>query len=184
MSQTTFSSSIVVPTRLVFLMWLTFTVEELYGISLSFLGIYPRELTGLIGIFTAPLIHDSLVHLGSNTFPILFLGPALYYFYHNVAREVFLQCYFITNLFVWILGRSSYHIGASGLIYGIASFLIFYGIFKKDMKSLLISLIVLSFYWTLIYGIFPNQPGVSWESHLFGGLVGAASAFLNSRRHK
>jgi len=177
MGETTISRAIIVPARMVFLMWLAFTAEHSYGYDFGVYGIYPRTWEGLIGIATGPLIHGNLLHLASNTFPILFLGTALYFFYPNIAKWVFIICYAGTGILVWIFARSSFHIGASGVIYSIASFLIFYGVFKKDLKSLIISLIVLSLYWTLLYGIFPGQSGVSWESHLFGALVGAILAF-------
>lgn len=185
MSKPTFLGSIIVPSRLVFLMWLVFWIEQFLSHDLGFLGILPRTKFGLIGILTAPLIHGNIVHLISNTFPLLFLGTTVYFFYDVIARKVFLQCYFFTGLLVWGFARSSsFHIGASGLIYGLAAFLIFFGIFRKDLRSLLISVIILSFYWTLIYGILPNQPGISWESHIFGAAVGAAVAYVQSKRSK
>ena len=92
------------------------------------------------------------------------------------VKKVFVICYFLTNVLVWLFARPSLHIGASGIVYGIAFFLIFYGFFKKDFKSLLISLIIIFFYGGLVYGLFPNQPGISWESHLIGAIVGGYTA--------
>jgi len=172
-----FKGGLIVPSRLVFLMWLIFTVSEFYHLNLSVFGILPREFLGLIGIFTAPLVHGSAVHIISNTIPLLILGGTLYFFYEKIAPKVFFSCYFITNILVWIIGRKNLHIGASGLVYGLAAFLIFYGFFKKDMKSLIISVVILFFYAGMIYGIFPNQPGISWESHLAGAVVGAFTAY-------
>ena len=163
-------------------MWLSFSVENFYGIDLGFLGIYPRTEMGLIGIITAPLVHGNIIHLVSNTLPFLILGTTLYYFYDRISRNVFLQCYFIPGVLVWLFARSSYHVGASGLIYALASFLIFLGLFRKDTRSILISIIIITFYWTLIYGILPENPKVSWESHVFGGLVGVGSAYLASKK--
>jgi len=168
--------SIHIPARLVFLMWAVFSVEHFWHVDFGIFGIYPREPFGLIGIFAAPLLHGNIIHLSYNTLPVLFLGTAVYFFYRSIGNKVFYHCYFITGSLVWIFGRSSIHIGASGLIYGLASFLIFYGFFKKDFKSLIISAVVIFFYGSLIYGIMPNQPGVSWESHLLGGIVGFGSA--------
>jgi len=184
MSNSTISQAIIVPSRMVFLMWLAYTAEQFYSYNLGVFGIYPRTLPGMVGILTGPLIHGNVIHLVSNTFPILFLGTTLYFFYSSIAPRVFIQCYLGTGFMVWIFGRESFHIGASGVIYSIASFLIFFGIFKKDLKSLIISLIVVSLYWTLLYGIFPGQRGVSWESHLFGALVGGATAFVFSKVKK
>lgn len=165
-------------------MWVVFTVQFFLGFDFSRFGILPRTLHGLIGILTAPLIHGNSVHIISNTIPLLFLGWTLFFFYESIARTVFLICYFATDLLVWLFARPSMHIGASGIVYGLACFLIFYGLFKKDFKSLAISVIIIFFYGGMVYGIFPNQPGISWESHLIGAIVGGYTAmyFARSRR--
>ncbi len=168
--------------RFVFLMWLVYSLEFFLGIDLSGLGILPRTTQGLLGIFTAPLIHGNSVHIISNTIPLMFLGWTLFFFYENIARQVFLICYFLTNILVWMFARPSMHIGASGIVYGIAFFLIFYGFFRKDFKSLAISAIIIFFYGGLVYGLFPNQPGISWESHLIGAIVGGYAAMNFARR--
>jgi membrane associated rhomboid family serine protease len=173
-----FFGSSVIPFRLVFLMWLAFSLEFFYGFDFGFLGIKPRTLEGLIGIFTAPIIHGGLSHLISNTLPLLFLGSTLFFFYERIGRIVFLRCYFITNILVWIFSpRVSYHIGASGLIYGLSAFLIFFGLLRKDFMSLLISIVVIIFYGGIFYGVLPLDERISWESHLAGALVGTITAF-------
>lgn len=170
--------SSVVPLRLVFFMWVVFTLEYYFYVNLGWLGIRPRTLTGLIGILTAPLIHGGLGHLLSNTVPLLFLGMVLFYFYPRIAAVVFARCYLITNMLVWLLSpRVSYHIGASGLVYGLSAFLIFFGLLRWDFWSLLISAVVFLMYGGIFYGIFPDNPHVSWESHLAGVLVGLSSAY-------
>lgn len=170
--------SIIVPSRMVFFMWLVFFIETRYSIDLSMFGILPRELLGLIGVLVGPLIHGSVVHLASNTFPLLFLGTALYYFYGNLATRVFLISYLGTGVLVWLFARTTFHIGASGLIYGIAFFLFFSGLFRRELKSLLIAIVVVLVYGGLIWGILPSIPGISWESHVAGTLVGGVLAFL------
>jgi len=184
MEQRTFFGSSVVPFRLVFFMWAIYSIEFFYQIDLGWLGIKPRTLTGLIGIVTAPLIHGNLSHLISNTIPLLFLGSMLFYFYPRLGGIVFLRCYLATNLLVWLLSpRVSYHIGASGLVYGLSSFLIFFGLLRRDFWSLLISTIVMVMYGGIFYGVLPGNPHVSWESHLAGAVVGLVSAvgFQKSR---
>lgn len=161
-------------------MWAVYFLEVTFQISLSIYGILPRTLYGLIGILTAPLLHGSVGHLVSNTMPLLILGTMLYMFYDRIANRVFLQCYFVTGVLVWLFARPSFHIGASGLIYGLAFFLIFFGFFRKDFKSLLISLIIMVFYGYLFYGVLPTQSHVSYESHLMGGIVGFFSAIRTS----
>jgi membrane associated rhomboid family serine protease len=176
-SKSIFNSS-ATPFRLVFIMWLVFSIQFFYHVDLGFLGIKPRNFWGLIGIFTAPMVHGNYMHLLSNTFPLLFLGTVLFFFYERVGTVVFFRCYFITNVLVWIFSpRASYHIGASGLIYGLASFLIFFGLLRQDFLSILISVAVIITYGGIFYGVLPMDPSVSWESHLAGALVGAVTAF-------
>jgi len=159
-------------------MWLAFSIEFFYGIDLSFLGIMPRSFVGLIGILTAPMIHGDLGHLISNTLPLLFLGSVLFFFYERIGRTVFFRCYFFTNILVWLFSpRASYHIGASGLIYGLSAFLIFFGLLRKDFVSLLISIGIMFIYGGIFYGVLPIDPHISWESHLAGALVGTVTAF-------
>ncbi len=177
-------SSAVVPFRFVFLMWVAFCMDFLLGFHLSNLGITPRTTYGLIGIATAPLLHANIPHLVSNTIPMIFLGGVLFYFYPKVANKVFISCYFFTNVMVWVFARGGFnHIGASGLIYGLAFFLMFFGVFRKDMKSIFISLVVILLYSGLFFGLFPTIPGISWESHLFGGVVGVIAAYYFSKSY-
>ncbi|MDA1119394.1 MAG: rhomboid family intramembrane serine protease [Bacteroidetes bacterium] len=145
------------------------------------MGIYPRTFSGLAGILAAPLLHSDGLHLASNTLPFIVLGSALYIFYNRIASAVFIQCYFFPSILVWIFGRSSFHIGASGLIYALAFFLMAFGLFQKNFRSLLISLIIIILYGGLFYGILPANPGLSWESHLMGAIVGVATASAYSR---
>ncbi len=176
-----YNNSIVPPLRLTFIMWAVFSFESFFNIDLGFLGILPRHLSGLIGIFTAPMIHGNTMHIASNTAPLIFLGATLYLFYNKIANRVFIQCYLLTGFLVWVFARPFYHIGASGLIYSLASFLISFGFFRKDFKSIIISAVILIFYGGLAYGVMPNQQGVSWESHLLGVIVGLGTAFGFSR---
>ena len=179
-----FFSSSVVPFRLAFIMWAVFSFEFYFGYNLAWLGIRPRTLTGLIGLFTAPLLHSGLTHIISNTIPLLFLGSLIFFFYERIGGIVFFRCYIITNLLVWLLSpRDSYHIGASGLIYGLSSFLIFFGILRKDFWSLFISVVVFLMYGGIFYGVLPSDPRISWESHLAGAIVGAVTAFNLRKRN-
>jgi membrane associated rhomboid family serine protease len=177
-----FNSS-VVPFRLVFLMWAAFYVEFFWGWPLHYFGIAPRSPMGLIGIVTAPMLHGGLNHLISNTFPLLFLGTVLFFFYERIAGTVFFRAYFWTNILVWLFARQdTNHIGASGVVYGLAFFLIFFGIFRRDLTSILISIGIILMYGGVIYGVFPTDPEISWESHLAGGLVGTYTAVEFSKK--
>ncbi|HLT82517.1 MAG TPA: rhomboid family intramembrane serine protease [Cyclobacteriaceae bacterium] len=183
MNRSSLFNSSIVPLRIVFLMWLMFSLEAYYGWPLSVFGIIPRTLPGVIGIVTSPLLHGNIFHLLSNTVPMLFLGSVLYFFYPRLAPTVFFRAYFWTNLLVWLFARpNSIHIGASGIVYALAFFLIFFGIFYRDFRSLIITVVVFMLYGGVFYGILPGDPHVSWESHFAGALVGIGSALTLSRK--
>jgi membrane associated rhomboid family serine protease len=173
-----FKRSLVFASILITLLWLIKAYELLFETSLGFLGIYPMTLKGTIGIFTSPLIHGDPFHLLSNTFPLIMLVVGLFYFYHRIAFKVFALIYILTGIGVWLVARNAYHIGASGIIYGIMAFLFFVGLFNKDNKSMVVSLIVLFLYGGMIAGFFPSDQKVSYESHLMGAFSGVIAAFL------
>jgi membrane associated rhomboid family serine protease len=184
MAETSWFDSSKVPFRLVLIMWVVFFIEYFSGIPLSLFGIVPWTPMGLIGIVTGPILHGSFNHLLSNTVPLLFLGSVLYFFYPKIGGTVFFRSYFWTNIMFWLFGRhDSSHIGASGVVYGLAFFLIFFGIFRRDFTSLLITVVVIILYGSVIYGVLPTDPRVSWESHFAGALVGIYTAIgLSSKK--
>ncbi len=163
------------------LFWVIKIIEEFAGIDLGRLGIYPRSFEGLFGLIFWPFIHGNYEHLISNTATFFVLGASILFFYPNIAYKVALYLFLITGIGVWLFARPSYHIGASGMIYGFASFLFFSGVFRKDNRSVVISLVVAFLYGGMFYGIFPLYPGVSYESHLIGLLAGiyCANIFKN-----
>ena len=164
--------SIIFPVLFVSLLWLVKIIEITDNIHLWYYGIYPRSIEGLPGIILAPFIHGNLNHLIDNSIPLFFLSWALFYFYNKVSYQVFFIIYFSTGIAVWIFARPAYHIGASGLIYGLGSFIFFSGIIRQNINLLAISLLVAFLYGSMIWGIFPYRVGVSWESHLAGGVIG------------
>lgn len=170
--------TIVLPLFFVIFMWIVNIYQFVFGIPLSELGIYPRDYHTLFTIFTAPIVHGSWEHLISNSLPIFILGTALFITYNKIGLLIWFLIHCFTGLMVWAFARESYHVGASGIIYGVATFLFFSGIFRLDIKSIAISLFVALFYGGLVWGVFPLDNGVSWESHLFGGLVGLVLAFM------
>jgi membrane associated rhomboid family serine protease len=160
-------------------MWLINVFQFILQLDFGSLGIHPRDKTTLIGILTSPLIHGNWQHLFANTLPVLILGLVLFLTYEKFAVKVWLLIYLFTGLLVWLFARgTSYHIGASGIIYGLASFLLFSGFFRMDIKSIAIACGVSVFYGGMVWGIFPLENGVSWESHLFGGISGLMLAYL------
>jgi len=165
--------SIIVPGVFVFLMWFVKIVELLFEIDLSEFGIYPLAAKGLPGIFFSPLIHQDFEHLFNNSIPLFFLATAVFYFYSEVALKVFFWTYILTGFFVWIAGREAWHIGASGLIYGLASFLFFSGIIRRYYRLIALSLLVVFLYGSMVWGMLPDlYKNVSWESHMLGFFSG------------
>jgi membrane associated rhomboid family serine protease len=165
--------SMIIPFIIVFLMWLVKIVELLFEIDLSRFGIYPLTIRGLPGILFSPLIHADFHHLFNNSLPLFFLSIALFYFYSEVALKVFVWSYFITGLLVWIAGREAWHIGASGLVYGLASFLFFSGIIRRYFRLIALSLLIVFLYGSMVWGLFPGvYKNVSWESHMLGFFSG------------
>jgi len=161
----------------IFILWIIKLIEWVKEVDLGFYGILPRTLKGSIGIITGPLIHGDAIHLMSNTIPLIILGIGLFYFYHKIALEVFIWIYLASGFWVWIVGREAYHIGSSGLVYGLVMFIFWGGILRRNPRSLAISLIIFFLYGGMIYGLFPVDESVSWESHIMGSVAGIFLAF-------
>lgn len=166
------------PLGLVLLIWFVYWVEVKYSFNFTEYGIYPQKIEGLKGILFSTFIHSSLKHLFNNSVPLLLLSMALFYFYRNISKSVILWGILITGLLTWLIGRPSYHIGASGLVYVLASFLFFKGIFSKYYRLVALSLSVVFVYGSLVWGLFPGKVGMSWEGHLSGFIVGLGLAFV------
>jgi membrane associated rhomboid family serine protease len=165
--------SVIIPGIFVLLMWLVKITEVLMDVDLSGYGIYPLTVKGLEGIIFSPFIHGDFNHLFSNTLPLFFLATALFYFYSEVALKVFIWTYFLTGFLVWVAGREAWHIGASGLVYGLASFLFFSGILRRHFRLIALSLLIVFLYGSMVWGIFPGvYKNVSWESHMLGFFSG------------
>ncbi len=173
--------SIFYPLIFLIIIWGIKIVEIVSGINLGVLGIYPRHIAGLPGIIFSPLIHGNLSHLFSNSGPVLVLGSAVFYFYRPVAFRVLILSWIITGIVVWLAGRDAFHIGASGLIYAIASFLFFSGFIRKSIELIAISFIVVFLYGGMLWGIFPLREGISWETHLIGAIAGFVLAVFYKR---
>ncbi|MEO1487126.1 MAG: rhomboid family intramembrane serine protease [Bacteroidota bacterium] len=166
------------PLVFVLMLWTVYWVEVRFGFNLNTFGIYPRDLKGLRGILLSPFIHGSVEHLFNNSIPIVVLTAFLFHFYRNVAFKVLLFGVLLSGLITWGIGRSSYHIGASGIIYVLASFIFFTGIFSKYYRWIALSLIVVFIYGSLIWYVFPIKDGISWEGHLGGFLTGLLLALF------
>lgn len=174
--------SALYPAIFLMAMWLVFFVQDSFRSRLLHLGVLPRQAKGLTGIFTSVFIHGDLGHIASNSLPILVLGMMLFYFYRKIALPAFFWIWFISGFWLWIGGRSSesypmYHIGASTLIYGLAAFLFFSGVFRRHLQLMVVSALVLFLYGSIVWGVFPIKTDISWEGHLFGAIAGLLVAF-------
>ena len=172
-------SVILLPMLFVLLLWLVFWYELKFNHSLSHFGIYPREVFGLKGIFFSPFLHGDLEHLANNSVALLVLLPLLRYFYKEQTFVVLLLGVLFSGLGTWLLGRPSYHIGASGLIYALVSFIFFKGIFTKYYRLVALSFTIVLLYGGSVWYMFPNiKEGISWEGHFAGFFVGLALALV------
>jgi membrane associated rhomboid family serine protease len=163
-------------------MWFVFFLDTKFNLNLHQYGTSPRTLKGLTGILFSPFLHSNLEHITGNSLPLLILGMLTFYFYRPIALGSFLWIFFMSGIWLWVGGRNNadgnvHHIGASGLIYGSALFLFFSGVFRRHRPLMVISALVAFLYGSMMYGIFPLQPDVSWEAHLFGAISGVLVAY-------
>ena len=166
----------------VLLLWTIKLGESLLGVSLSSLGVFPQQTSGLFGIVAAPLIHGSWQHVISNTLPIILLGSMLLYGYPKSRWWVLLIVWLASGVGVWLFARSSSHIGASGITHGIFFFLFTAGILRRDKRSSVLLMVAFFMYGTMIWTIFPQEPGISFEYHFCGAVSGVVCAVLFSHR--
>lgn len=173
--------SFFVPGIFLLLMWWVKFAEWIFDFPLTFLGIHPLHWDGLPGILLSPFIHGDWKHLAANSVPLLVLGAALYFFYRNMATKIFFLILLITGVWVWLGARDSYHIGASGVIYGLSTFLLLSGFIRKETRLMALSLVVVFLYGSFVWGIFPQffpEKNISWEGHLSGMIAGVVLAIF------
>jgi membrane associated rhomboid family serine protease len=164
------------------LLWLIWLAGWALNLDLTRWGVYPRTLSGLRGVVLSPLIHASLGHLFSNTLPVIILGTLLLYGYPRAARLVLPVVYFGTGLAVWLFARPAWHVGASGLTFGLLFFIATIGVMRWDARSIALAMVVFLLYGGMLWGVFPGNPGISFESHLAGAVLGSLLAVLLRRR--
>jgi membrane associated rhomboid family serine protease len=161
------------------LLWLIQLSNWALDLGPENLGVRPRELAGLPGVFLAPLLHGGFEHLLANTPPLLVLGTAMLYLYPNAFPKVLPAVYLGPGIAVWLFGgQGSVHVGASGLVYGLASYIFFAGVIRRDRRAIAAALLVCFMYGALVWGVLPIRVGVSWETHLAAALIGAALAIV------
>ena len=168
------------PILLLVLMWSIYLMDFSSSLDFYKYGVYPRSVNGLIGVLTSPLIHsqDDIKHILSNSLPLLILLASLIHFYKTIAAKVLLIVWLGAGLGTWMIARENFHIGMSGVIYGLVGFLFTSGALRKYKPLLGLSLFVIFIYGSLIWGIFPTQTKVSWEGHLSGLVIGVIAALI------
>ncbi|MBU46056.1 MAG: rhomboid family intramembrane serine protease [Flavobacteriales bacterium] len=167
-----------IPFLFLLLMWLVKLIEFQFDLSLIKFGVFPQTFNGLKGIFFSPFIHKDLTHLFNNSYPILILGALLFSVYRKIAMQIFFWLFVISGFWLWIIGRPSFHIGASGIIYALASFLFISGVIRKNPRLAAVSLIIIFLYGSMIWGILPTEAPISWEGHLAGFAAGILVAIF------
>ncbi|WP_299129568.1 rhomboid family intramembrane serine protease [uncultured Winogradskyella sp.] len=178
-----YSNTIIIyPLLILFLVWLVFWYQINIDYGIKSLGIRPQKINGLIGIFTSPFLHSDLNHIYNNSIPLLVLSLALFYFYNKIAWNVILYGILCSGFLTWLIGASGNHIGASGLIYVLFSFVFFKGIIAKNFRLIALSLLVIFLYGSMIWYIFPIKEGMSWEGHLSGLITGLFFALVYRKK--
>ena len=168
---------LAIPLYFVLLLWIIFWFEVKYGYNFNKYGIYPRTFVGLRGVLFSPFIHGDIKHLYHNSIPLFVLLFSRYYFYRKIALKIFVYGTIFTGILTWIFARESFHIGASGIIYLLFSFIFFSGIIRKNYRLIAVSLMVIFLYGSMVWYLLPVKEEISWEGHLSGFVVGIIFAF-------
>jgi membrane associated rhomboid family serine protease len=160
------------------LLWLILFLDAITEVRFVSYGLRPGSIEGLLGVFTAPLLHGGAEHLFNNSIPLLVGLTACLFLYPNSSVLVIPVIWLGSGLLGWFIGRPSLHFGASGLLYGLLAFVFLSGVLRQDMRSISVSLLVAFFYGTMIWGVFPIRPNMSWELHLSGAIMGLLMAIV------
>jgi len=168
----------LIPSIFIFIIWFIYFIEICFNYNFNKYGVLPRDIKGLRGVLFSPFVHTDTNHLFNNSIPLFVLLSSLFYFYKKVAFKVLIYGAFLLGFLLWLIGRDSFHIGASGIVYLLFSFLFFSGIFKNHYRLIALSLIVIFLYGSMIWYILPIKEGMSWEGHLSGFSVGLMYAYL------
>ena len=165
----------------VVLIWIIQLLNWALDLDVEDFGVRPRELAGLPGIFFAPLVHSGFAHLIANTLPLAVLGTAMLYLYPSAALRVLPAVYLGPGAAVWLFARGGVHVGASGVIFGLVSYIFVAGLIRRDRRAIAASLLVSFMYGASVWGVLPIERGVSWETHLAAALIGVALAIALRR---
>lgn len=180
-AQRNFLLALKISLWIVGVLWMILIVDSTLGLGLGRFGLRPRHTDGLIGVFTAPLLHGGVKHLFTNTLPLLISLTTILYLYPRSAMRVIPMIWIGSGILAWFIGRPSLHIGASGFIYGLLAFVFISGLLRMDMRSVGVSIMVWFLYGSMIWGVLPIRPNMSWELHLSGAILGVALAIVYRR---
>lgn len=171
-------SVFLIPTIYVITIWFIYWIEIQFGYNFNTYGVYPRTIEGFRGVFLTHFIHSNTSHLFNNSVPLFVLLTSLFFFYKDVAYKILIFGTFFTGLLTWAIAKESYHIGASGVVYMLFSFVFFSGIIRKHYRLVAQSLVIIFLYGSMIWYVLPIKDGMSWEGHLCGFLVGLIFAII------
>jgi membrane associated rhomboid family serine protease len=177
-----FQASWILAVAFVAVLGIVFVADAMLGLGLARFGVQPRAWTGLAGVLAAPLLHADFMHLVSNALPLAIAGTAMLFLYPDASRVVLPAIYLGPGVAVWLFGRDSIHIGASGLVYGLVAYVFVAGMIRRDRRAIAASLLVAFLYGALVWGVLPIKVGVSWETHLAAAVIGVVLAF--ALRHR
>ncbi len=177
-----FLSAVLLSAGFITVLWWIKLIETWMGASFSTLGVYPHTITGLVGLLSAPMLHGSVGHLINNSLPLLVLGTLTFSIYPRTAIRATALIWLGSGLVVWLIGRPSYHIGASGVTHGLMFLLFLLGVLRRDRPAIAAAMIAFFLYGGMLLTILPGEPEVSWEAHMGGAFCGALAAILWFRR--
>lgn len=180
-AQRNFLLALKIALWIVGILWMILIVDTTLGLGLNRFGLRPRHVDGLVGIFTAPLLHGGVKHLFTNTLPLLISLTTILYLYPRSAMRVIPIIWVGSGILAWFIGRPSVHIGASGFVYGLLGYIFISGLLRMDMRSVGVSIMVWFLYGSMIWGVLPIRPNMSWELHLSGAILGVALAIFYRR---
>ena len=175
-------SIFLIPMFYIVIIWFIYWIEIQYGFNFNKFGVYPRTLEGFRGVFLTHFIHSNTNHVFNNSIPLFVLLSSLFYFYKDVAYKVLIFGGLLTGFLTWLFARESFHIGASGIVYLLFSFVFFSGIIKKHYRLVALSLIIIFLYGSMIWYVLPIKEGTSWEGHLSGFVTGFFFAFIKRNK--
>ena len=165
------------PIVFLILIWIIHLIKVIGSYELGmYFGLKPLSVPRISGILTSPLIHGDWGHLLGNSLSFIGLGFFMFYFYRKIALKSFFLIYLLTGIGVWLFGKNAFHIGASGIIYGMVALLFWVGVFRRNVRSIAISLVVLTLYSGMFYGLLPKEK-ISYESHIVGAIAGIFAAY-------